>query len=404
MDGWLILALGLFLALSARALTARRLAPPSDSDEAPRARPCPPQGYSNEPSPALYERIAFTRHDALVWSAQLGDQPEGWRREMARLGRVLKDEGVAELTFVHGTFVGSDPFALFASLRQRSLRLDLRIARPIRRLWIRASHALTGEHGNFSPAYVSLFGAATQLPCSLFSWSSENTHAGRLAAAAQLAHHLVDRLDSQSIPEPSRVVLVGHSHAGQVFALLLQMVEECDQGPELVRIAGELGEDTDWLAMHLERLRQHDLRIVTLGTPPRYGWPPSSHARLLHIINHRGEAPVAGKVDGVLTTRDGDYIQQWGIEGSDLPAASRDRRSLNRELDAVLGKGHDPKVWRRALEHRKRVHDVGKSLLVDYGDASSRSPNFMATNFGHAVYTRRSTMRLWLSLVARRLF
>ncbi|MEL6184730.1 MAG: hypothetical protein AAFU79_08915 [Myxococcota bacterium] len=356
------------------------------------------------PAPNLYERLAFTRHDALAWSPRLADQPLPWRREMVRLGRVLDEEGVAEICFVHGTFVGSDPFALFASLRRRSQRLDRRLARPLQRLWARATHTLTGEFGNFSPGYVRLFSGATALPCSRFSWSSENTHAGRLAAAAQLAHHLVKRLDEQEIPEPSKVVLVGHSHAGQVFALLLQMVEACDHGPELVRLAGELGEDPDWLAMHLERLRHHDLRIVTLGTPPRYGWPASARGRLLHIVNHRGEEPLAGRMDGVLTTRDGDYIQQWGIVGSDLPAASRERRQLNRELDGLLGNGHAPKEWRRALEHRKRVHDVGRTLLVDYGDGSAGRPNFVLTNFGHAIYTRRSTMRFWLSVAARRLF
>jgi len=236
-------------------------------------------------------------------------------------------------------------------------------------------------------------------------WSSENTHAARLRAAAQLAHHLVEKLDQIESPSSPRLLLVGHSHAGQVFALLLQMLAECHHAPELISAVGELGEDVDWLALHLDRLRREHIDVVTMGTPVRYGWPTPYRSRLLHIVNHRGSEPRAGRLDGVPSTRDGDYIQQWGIAGSDLVATSATERLLNQRLDEILGPGYAPKTWVELLEHRKRVHDGGFTLLVDFKDAATTlSPNCIQTNFGHSVYTRRSMMRFWLSEVVRRFY
>ena len=249
---------------------------------------------------------------------------------------------------------------------------------------------------------MELFGAATRLPCSLFVWSSENTHTARLSAAVRLVGHLAERFEGHRASEGGRrALLVGHSHAGQVFALALQLVHAVEHAPLLLDVAERLGEDRDWLSLHLERLRELELEVVTMGTPVRYGWPRESQARLLHIVNHRGAEPVGGRLDGVRSTRDGDYVQQWGVAGSDLPAPSPQLRQLNGILDEALGPGCAPRIWLDNLRHRRRVHHGGHTLLVDYRDDDPRGrPNFLATNFGHSVYTRRRSMEFLTAAIA----
>jgi hypothetical protein len=365
-----------------------------------RAPVCLPQQYDRGDDLTNYAFMRHHDHDPRGL-ATVEAHPESWQREMRGLGDALRHAAVADVAFVHGTFVGTDPFSVVDAL---SPRLDHSVSERFRRLWKSAANQLSRDRGNFQPGYVQLFERATGVPSSLFVWSSENTHAARLRAACQLAQHLLARLDARSPSASARLLLVGHSHAGQIFALLLQLLSRCAHAPELVRAADDLGEDVDWLTLHLRRLARHPIDVVTLGTPVRYGWPTATDGRLLHIINHRGPEPRAGRIDGVFTTRDGDYIQQWGVAGSDLPAATPRLQAINRRLDDVLGSGHAPSQWLKNLEHRRRIHDHGVNLLVDYGDASLRSPNCLATNFGHAVYTRRSTLRFWLRETVRRFY
>ena len=365
---------------------------------------CPPQRYDTRAAVGSYAHATIdVEPRPHPKSDRLEDQPADWRRIMRSLGHRLTDAGIAEVTFVHGTFVGTDPFSLLGSIRELSPRVDASIVDRLGLLLKGASDRLARDRGNFHRGYVDLFGGAVDRPCSLFVWSSENSHTARLRAAVRLAHHLVAKVDALSEPNAPRLLLVGHSHAGQVFALLLQLLTDCRHAPDLVRIAGQLGEDVDWLLLHLDRLRKLQIDVVTFGTPVRYGWPARSREQLLHIVNHRGDEPTAGRLDGVPTTRDGDYIQQWGIAGSDLPATTAALRALNGQLDEQLGPGHAPRTWIELLERRKRVHDGGFTLLVDYRDASARGPNCFQTNFGHAVYTRRSNMAFWVREVVRRL-
>jgi hypothetical protein len=396
-----VLIVGLVL-LGAR----RRLGSGKSARLAARARrSCPPQRYDTAAAAGSY---AITAVDVVAsvhpTSALFADQPGSWRAAMTTLGDRLASARVDEVTFVHGTFVGTDPFSMLSALRGLNRSLDPAVTDRVGRLLKHGSDWLTRDHGNFEAPYVDLFREAVGRPASLLLWSSENSHAARLQAAARLAHHLVDRLDHGATGAPRRVLLVGHSHAGQVFALLLQMIHACEHAPELLRIAGELGEDRDWLSLHIERLRRVSVDVVTFGSPPRYGWPSEARDRILHIVNHRGASPLAGRLDGVLSTRDGDYVQQWGIAGSDIPASSARVRGLNRELDAILGPGHAPSTWLEQLEHRKRVHEGGFTLLVDYGDAATRGVNCLHTNFGHAIYTKRRMMHFWVREVVRRFY
>ena len=324
---------------------------------------------------------------------------------MAEHGLAISDAGVAEVTFVHGTFIGNDPFSMLSTIQSLSPKLHHTLEAPLGLAIKRAGDFVIRDAGNFDRIWIDRFQQSTSLPSSMFVWSSENTHAARLSASIRLAEHLSRRVTSESIPKGARILLIGHSHAGQVFALFLQLLYAVSHTNSLLRVASVLGENISLFCQHLEHLRSISLDIVTLGTPVRYGWPKPAWPRILHIVNHRGAHPIGGSMDGIMTTRDGDYLQQFGIIGSDLPAPTAELRTLNSELDQVLGPGCQPQKWVESLSHRKRVHLGGHTLLVDYRDHSSLGlPNFITTNFGHAIYTRRHTMEFLVALIRQYLY
>ncbi len=58
------------------------------------------------------------------------------------------------------------------------------------------------------------------IPVRLFNWSSENHHIGRADGAIRL----LDELASLKLQPTQRVLLFGHSHAGNVFALMTNLL------------------------------------------------------------------------------------------------------------------------------------------------------------------------------------
>ena len=407
LEVWVLLTVAASGGLVFAYLRSRSRRGDSESEPPPRGcPPCPAQPYAEVPPPHTSRRIVFQSSlDMHNVSCRFEDQPPRWRRAMRTHGRVLQEAGVAEVTFVHGTFLGTDPFYLVRALKKMSPRWQFHIERNLGSALKRASDALARDSGNFDRRWIRLFETSTRIPSSLYVWSSDNTHIARLSAACRLAQHLVTRLEALPRESPPRALLVGHSHAGQVFALLLQLLYAVPHAKLLHRTLRRLGEDSDWLAFNLDLLRKWKLDVVTLGTPVRYGWPKPAHPRLLHIVNHRGATNIAGSMDGFTTTRDGDYIQQWGIAGSDLPAPTARLRDFNTELDEVLGCGYGPRVWIENLRHRRRVHHGGQTLLVDYLDNSKTGKaNFVSTHFGHAIYTRRHTMEFLIRTTIRQLY
>ena len=125
------------------------------------------------------------------------------------------------------------------------------------------------------------------------------------------------------------------------------------------------------------------LDLVTFGTPVLYGWNQAGYNRLLHFVFHR---PVAGlpsyrapfplEPERIFRAADGDYVQQLGIAGTDVPprdfawrARWADRR-LGRMLQASLPDA--PTVER--LRPGVRVAESGTTLLVDYGTSRGGWP------------------------------
>jgi hypothetical protein len=251
----------------------------------------------------------------------------------------------------------------------------------------------------------------------LFHWSSQNHHVGRADAAVRL----LDELVSQDF-SGGRVLLWGHSHGGNVFAILTNLL---GAEPEARRkffdamrpYYGRRGPGAE-LMRRVETAFEEDgrpladvqLDLVTLGTPVRYGWDSGGYSKLLHFVYHRCSpscerhlASFPFQLDDLLTAAGGDYIQQIGIAGTNFtpnPVVWRTWRTELR-LNAIL----QPDLRRRDLAARlavgMRIPSEGQSLLVDYSQGDLRLSRSIA---GHAVYTLRELMHFHAEEVARRFY
>jgi hypothetical protein len=333
-------------------------------------------------------RIAFARFAA-------EGTPE-WRVAMEELGSRMRSAGTRLILFVHGSFVGDDPLALARTI-EGAVPLFPHLARALRGFTRAQVSRLLGDLSNFPPDYVDALAAATGIEAVGFTWSGENHHVARVQEAVRLARSLA--LHSAT-GLGSRVLLIGHSHGGQLFALLSQLIGRSRRYEELVDAAAARGEDVAILEDHLARLRCCAFDVATFGTPPRYDFAPEAHFRLLHLVNHRKMTARSASLRGLLHTRHGDYVHYLGAPGSDWPAPLAKDRALNERLDRVLGVGSDLRAWLRHVADGPRLSPYGHTFLVDYGDQARLLPNFWATGFGHAAYTRREAMLFHIRVIA----
>jgi hypothetical protein len=347
------------------------------------------------------------------------ESKEAWRRRMAAVGERFRAAGVRAVYLVHGTFTGNDALDLARWIGHLA---------PSIGLWARKHQkaivdALLGDSANFTAAFATementLAGEGeTIIPVRLFQWSSQNHHVGRADAALRL----LDELMSQRF-DGGRVLLWGHSHGGNVFALLTNILgadaELRHRFFDAVRsYYGRRGPGCELLrrmegafADEQRPLGDVALDLVTLGTPVRYGWDTGGYAKLLHFINHRCLASAAAhlavfpsSVEDLLSAAGGDYIQQFGIAGTNLaphPFAWRTWRA-----EARLNRLLQPDIRRRDLAVRlalgMRIPNEGQTLLVDYGP---QGMNFMRHIGGHAVYTQREMMLFHAEETATRFY
>jgi hypothetical protein len=277
------------------------------------------------------------------------------------------------------------------------------LARALRGFTRSQVSQVLGDLSNFSREYIRAFAEATGVDATEFTWSGENHHAARVQAAVRLARALVLR-GGGALQPGDRVLLLGHSHGGQLFAILSQLLAPASGYDELIEAASALGEDIGALREHLALLRRCAIDVATFGMPLRYGWARGARVRVLHVVNHRGAELTTPALRGILRTGFGDYVQQLGTHGSDMPAMSAKERELNARLDRLLGQGTGMRAWIRHLSQGLRISPHGHTVLVDYGDDTRWLPNFLASGLGHAVYTRRESMLFHAQLVANRFY
>ncbi len=337
-------------------------------------------------------------------SWRLEDQPADWQSAMARIGERLRGARVAEVLFVHGTMTGHDPLAMGSVVKRALPALHRRVGRVIQRVAKAGSDRILGDLGNYAPEYVQLFEAALskEIRCSSFVWSSANHHVARVRAAAWLAFRLATVATStDSKKHRPRALLVGHSHAGQLFALLTQLLAGGPSAELLVQAASACGENEEQLRAALGRIRTLDLDFVTLGTAPRYGWGDVRGYRVAHFVNHRSQHVTRRRLLALLDTAKGDYVRRLGAAGSDFPAWTVTERRINLRLDAALGRGSDLRTWFSGVRSGHGLMPTGTTLLIRYDQVSARkAPKWVDAYFGHGVYTRKGAMLFTAKLIA----
>lgn len=366
------------------------------------------------------------------------------------VGETLRRLRVRHWFLVHGTFVGDDPFGVAAKLEEmiESLNPMLRPlvkkvtmnswGRVLRGINQRLGDRLMGETGSYRDDFLDdarVMLKTDEIKVERFDWSSGNDHFARAEAAVRLFNRLADLpID----PATERLLLCGHSHAGNVFALLTNLLANDRKSVKaFFAAAGRIGDErADWKKA-AERLAAapspHPLAkalyLVTFGTPVRYGWDRDGYARLLHIVQHRpasrraewlANPALPQSLDDVLKAKHGDWVQSFGIAGTDLRPVDRETRTIQlafRELlEAGLG---EPEIRQNSLLDRlpdaarglvreklkefllllerlqcgQRVPSDGDAAwLFDYGAEETEK-------FGHGVYTKRA----WLPFHATRI-
>ncbi|MEY4640345.1 MAG: hypothetical protein RLZZ227_339 [Pseudomonadota bacterium] len=347
---------------------------------------------------------------------------------MQELGQRMRQHGVRDIFFVHGTFAGYDPLGIFLDgydggfYRQLVGQIaSMLLPGGIAQLqgWIKQGiDARVGDMGNFLRSYVETCAerldndvCRTRVP---FDWSGANLHGARLDATVRLAGTVARSIKSNAIHADERVLLIGHSHAGQLFALLTHFLQ--DTGPAGALMADVQREMRAAFVEDLNVIRGVWLDFVTYGTPVRYRWARYAKLRLLPIINHRSEARLDFRA--IYDVADGDYIQQWGTEGTNLPSSSQIEQRLSAVLnDAGFDLAKILAMARKSLgglpqprmEHQYPDGErVAPNLLIDYRDqrpAGNRDPLYCGhVLLGHGAYTTFANMECSTRAIADMLY
>ena len=342
-------------------------------------------------------------------------ETDPWKKAMVQHGEAMQKSNVRKVIFVHGTFAGDDPLGVYLVMER--LGVPSVITKRFKDISKEITNKNMDDLGNFPDDYITSFsdGIEHDIECKSFIWSSENNHIGRLLTIPTLAAYISEKAKGLSLDD--RILLIGHSHAGQLFALLTVFLENDEKANALFNVLAEVnGFDKKIFSENIEKISNFYLDIVTLGTPVRYSWGEYGKYRLLNIVNHRSDS----KIEGVLNTRDGDYVQQWGTDGTDLLPINLSLLECNDKLDSVLDKGRPIDIDTKLKEIKRRQpikvngEKVGETILVDYLDNGTKviqffgltmgHPNFFETLFGHGVYTRRDSMLFNSSLVVDKFY
>ena len=338
------------------------------------------------------------------------------------VGDQLRAANVGVVYLAHGTFAGSDAFGLIGELGRLFPTASDAMRRVIKKMIDAAAHDI----GNYTGQYARLFEeainceGAAHIPVRRFHWSSENHHIGRADGAIRL----IDELAALELLPGQRVLLWGHSHAGNVFALCTNLLSRDTEAiahffeatsvyyrwPVLGCVDIPVWKQVREMLTSDRFPRNRPLDIVTFGTPIRYGWNADGYSKLLHFINHRPvtglpeyQAPFPPTIENVMAALDGDYVQQFGIAGTNIMPSLLQWRAwwadnrLNRLLQPPQ-ETHDPLERFRV---GKRVPEAGTTLLVEYGKPEGTVAQHFA---GHAVYTQRDWLLFHAEEMARRLY
>ncbi len=347
--------------------------------------------------------------------------------QLAVAGASFQRAQVAAIYCVHGTFVGNDFLGLLTELS----RFAPGLSKSLSQVGKRVVDNFTGEAGNYTREFTAALesglavGAKRNIPVRLFNWSSQNNHIARADGAIRLIGELAQHANTQEALRFERVQLWGHSHGGNVLALVTQLLgADREARNDFFQAARSyyqpwLRQGTDMPVWQQVRdvldeddhpVRKLALDMVTYGTPIRYGWNANGYANLLHFIHHRPppqgaeySAPIPLQPLRARKALDGDYIQQIGIAGTNfmpLPLAARTLLADWR-LDKLLEANVDRDSIIARLHYATRVPDEGTTLLTDYTEIS---PWLVRNIAGHGLYTRRKWLPFHCREIAKRFY
>ena len=368
---------------------------------------------------------------------------------MATLGKRLSHAGVRVIVLLHGSILGTDVFgaqrldelgglkrgysrgvagldALLALMREGSngiaplpggLKPPLMNDDATRRML----DEQIGDAGNFTNAYAELMkqslnrGLDRPIHCVRELWSCEHHHLGRAMAAVSMLGRLRDWKETHRLGQGDRILVQAHGQAGLVLTLVsnLLSVSSTSSRTRLLNLLSAFASQVNQLDItttiqHISPLLSNGtllngatLDVVTLGMPVRYGWDPSGLGKLLHIVNHRNlrtdgktwlskmelpqitmEMPIAWG---------GDYVQEMAVAGSDAVPTTDAAKVTNKALWEIVEPFDGFERWLECARRAVRIPSEGLGILADYKD-STGSTNVRDHYFGHAVYTRISTM------------
>lgn len=388
-----------------------------------------------------------------------------WQDALGGLGKRMWDAGVRAVVLVYGSYLGADLFgsgrldevgglkrgysrgipgleSLLAALRPAALHLNddhLSAQDPSCKTPFANDDAskikldnLLNDKGNFSAQYVKglrngLSGShALPLTVQRYLWSSRHHHVGRMEGALDLLHELHHLRTHANVRANERVLIVAHGHAGQLPALLSNLIapgespvrdtvfetlaasyEQLDPPPTSMQRLQELDR---WLAeKHFEAWPSLD--VVTLGTPIRYGWDTAGMGKLLHVVNHR---PIRQDGKRWLAKMDlpqivmempmasgGDYVHQLAVAGTDAVPATPWEEQLNQALRDNLEPYDGFERWLECARRATRCPNDGKCLFIDYGIPRGSPDEHL---YGHACYTQLDTLLFQTSHVVNTLY
>lgn len=357
-------------------------------------------------------------------------------------GTLHTELGYGHVVLVHGTFMGDDSFAVAATLRDMAggsgfLKSKLEsLAREFQSRGKALSDTLAGEYGNyrqeFADHFQQLTGDSPAVSLMHPTWSGQNHHLAR----ADLAVRLLCQLDDIRPGEFERVLLWGHSHAGNGFALLTNLLANDKESVHAFFRAAARSEQPHWRrareilnAVEGPHPYAQYTDIVAFGTPVRYGWDTLGCRHLVHVLHHRNfnaDTPwrthplfPPQSIADVTTAKYGDWIQAFGIAGTDLvpPTMTKANAAMGRLLENGLRPPRhelDTKYLpvrrvRDACARWKtgtRCHADGWNLLVDYQPSGRKAQLVLPVEqvlLGHGVATVVDWLRSHLDLVMRAL-
>lgn len=358
--------------------------------------------------------------------------------------RLHSELGIREVLLVHGTFMGDDPFGISEMLRSVGKSVPLlasgvnKLADTLEEKTRPFMSSVTGDVANFSEEFSGEFqklvGDDPQVERMEPTWSSQNHHFAR----ADLAVRLVCRLHDLQLAPDERVLLWGHSHAGNGFAILTNLLANHRESVQRFFQMAELNStNAKELGEHWQRAKEilnaaaspHPLSqsvfIAAFGTPVRYGWDTGGCRRLLHVLHHKRTNerhperthplfPPQLMTD-IVTARYGDWVQAFAIAGSDVPSVTKAK--LHAAMGEVLESGlpapkHGldtklifPKKIRNACARWKfgtRCHTDGRNLLLEYEPSGRKSKLLRPIEeavLGHGVATTIDWLPTHLALV-----